>query len=106
MRSLAVGSAQRSATQGVAGQDASRPSHRRAGAPSAASGGGRRGRVLIAGEPFDDVGGDRGPAGELGLERRDRGDRLERGADPQAVGLVVLRDRWVEHVGKKRLEVG
>jgi len=54
----------------------------------------RRGRLLIADEAVHDVGGDRGPAGELGLEHRDRGDRLWGGTDPQeARGLVVLDGR-------------
>src|SRR5215471_12284370 len=62
----------------------------------------RRGRLLIADEAFHDVGGDRGPAGELGLERRDRGNRLWGGADPQeARGLVVLDGR-IEHLCEER----
>ena len=64
----------------------------------------RRGRVLIAGEAVEDVGGDRGPAGELGLERRHRGDGLWGGADPQEARLRILLDRWVEHVREERAQ--
>jgi hypothetical protein len=38
----------------------------------------RRGRLLIAAKAVHDIGGDRGPAGELGLERRHGGDGLRR----------------------------
>ena len=58
--------------------------HGRGGSPPRRAGAGvptlergrRRGCLLIAGEAIHDVGWDRGPAGELGLERRDRGDGL------------------------------
>ena len=63
----------------------------------------RRGGLLIAGEAVYDVSGDRGPAGELGLERSHRGDRLERGANPQEVRLVVLLDGRIEYMGEKGL---
>lgn len=68
--------------------------------------GGRRGGLLIAAKAVHDVRGDGGPAGKLGLERCHGGDLLERGADPQAVGLVVLLDRRVEYLYEKGLEVG
>ena len=66
----------------------------------------RRGRLLIADEAFHDVGGDRGPAGELGLERRDRGDRLWGGADPQEARVRVLLDQRIEHLREERAQVG
>src|SRR5262249_574752 len=66
--------------------------------------GGRRGRLLIAGEAVEDGGRDRGPAGELGLERRDRGDSLWGGADPQEARGRVLLDRPGGHLREKRLE--
>ena len=54
--------------------------------------GGRRGRLLLADEAVHDCGGDRGPAGELGLERRDRGDGPWGGADPQEARVRVVLD--------------
>src|SRR5919108_6499273 len=64
----------------------------------------RRGRLLIAAQAGHDVGGYRGPAGELGLERRDRGDGPWGGADPQeARGLVVLDGR-IEHLCEERAQ--
>ena len=62
----------------------------------ALEGGRRRGGLLIACEAVRDGGRDRGPAGELGLERCHRGDLLERGADPQEVCLCLVLDRGVE----------
>ena len=47
-------------------------------------------------------GRDRGPAGELGLERRDRGDGLWCRADPQEARFVVLLDRRIEHLCEER----
>ena len=52
--------------------------------------GGRRGRLLLADEAVHDGGGDRGPARELDLKRRDRGDRCWGGADPQEARVRVL----------------
>ena len=62
----------------------------------------RRGGLLIAREAVRDGGRDDGPAGELGLERCHRGDSLERGADPQEVGLRLVLDRGVERLGEER----
>ena len=58
--------------------------------------GGRRGRLLLAGELRHERRRERGPAGELGLERRHGGDRLRRGADPQDVGFVIVFNGRVE----------
>src|SRR5262247_3896926 len=55
----------------------------------------RRSRLLIAGETVHEVGWDRGPAGELGLERRDRGTRLWSATDPQEARFRILRDRRI-----------
>jgi len=66
----------------------------------------RRGRLLIADEAVEESGGDRGPAGELGLERRDRGDGPWGGADPQEARVRVLRDRRIEHLCEERAQVG
>jgi len=64
----------------------------------------RRGRLLIVGEAVEDGGGDGGPADELGLERRDRGDGPWGGADPQETrGLVVL-DCGIEHLREERVQ--
>jgi len=62
----------------------------------------RRGGVLIAEKPVHDVRWNRGPAGELGLERRDRGDGLGCRADPQDARFRILLDRGVEDLGEKR----
>ena len=62
----------------------------------------RRGGLLIAREAVRDGGRDDGPAGELGLERCHGGDLLERGADPQEVGLRLVLDRGVERLGEER----
>src|SRR5262245_15547085 len=61
----------------------------------------RRGGVLIAAKAAHDVGGDGGPAGELGLERRDRWDRLWCRANPQDARFVIVLDRGVEDLRKK-----
>ena len=66
----------------------------------------RRGRLLLADEAVHDVGGDRGPAGELGLERRDRGDGCWGGADPQEARVRVLLDQRIEHLREERAQVG
>ena len=66
----------------------------------------RRGRLLIADEAVHDGGGDRGPADKLGLERRDRGDRLWGGADPQEARVRVLLDQLIEHLREERAQVG
>jgi hypothetical protein len=58
----------------------------------------RRGRLLIADEAVHDGGGDRGPAGELGLERRDRGNGLWCGTDPQEACVRVLLDQRIKHL--------
>ena len=51
---------------------------------------------MIAGEAVHEVGRDRGPAGELGLERRHGGDGLWRSADPQDACFVIVLDGGVE----------
>ena len=66
----------------------------------------RRGRLLIADEAVEESGGDRGPAGELGLERCHGGDLVGRSADPQEVGLVIVFKGGVEDLGEKRGQVG
>ena len=62
----------------------------------------RRGGLLIAGEAVHDVWRDRGPAGELGLERRDRGDGSRGGADPQEAGVRVILDGRIERLREER----
>src|SRR5262245_20227394 len=64
----------------------------------------RRSRLLIAGETIYDVGWDRGPAGELSLERHHGGDGLWRRADPQDACFVIVRDGGVENLREKRQE--
>jgi len=66
----------------------------------------RRGRLLIVGEAVEDGGGDRGPADELLLERRDRGDGPWGGADPQETRVRVLLDRRIEHLREECTQVG
>ena len=80
-----------------AGQDAEGPPLERSG---------RRGGLLIAGEASHDSVRDRGPAGELGLEGRHRGDGLRRGADPQDVGFVLVIDGRVKDLYEEGRQVG
>src|SRR5262244_1186829 len=68
--------------------------------------GGRRGGVLIAAQAVHHVVWDGGPADELGLERRDRGNGLWCRANPQEARFLVLLDRWIEDLRKERHEVG
>jgi hypothetical protein len=66
----------------------------------------RRGGLLIAEQAVHDVGGDGSPAGELGLERRDRGESLWCGADPQEARCLVVLDRRIKHLREERHQVG
>ena len=66
----------------------------------------RRGGLLIADEAVHNGGWDRGPASELGLERRHRGEILERGANPQELRLIVVLDRRIENLREERHQVG
>ena len=68
--------------------------------------GGRRRRLLLAGELRHERRRQRSPAGELGLERCHGGDSLQRGTDPQEVGFCLVLDRGVKCLGEKCLEVG
>ena len=52
------------------------------------------------------VGDDHLRCGKLLLERRHRGELLERGADPQEVGLRVLLDGRIEDLCEERHQVG
>jgi hypothetical protein len=62
----------------------------------------RRGGVLIAGEAVHNVGWDRSPAGELGLECRDRGEGLWCRANPQEARFLVVLDRRIEYLREER----
>src|SRR5262245_18388019 len=62
----------------------------------------RRGHLLLADEAGHNVVWDRGPAGELGLERRDRGNGLWSGADPQEACFHILLDRRIKHLCEER----
>ena len=62
----------------------------------------RRGGLLIADEALHDVGWDRGPAGERGLERRNRADGLWCRTNPQEARFRILLDRRVEHLREER----
>ena len=68
--------------------------------------GGRRRRLLLAGELRHERRRQRSPAGELGLERCHGGDLVGRSADPQEVGLVIVFKGGVEDLGEKRGQVG
>src|SRR2546426_1924471 len=80
-----------------AGQDAVSPPLER---------GWRRGGLLIAGELRHERGRERGPAGELSLERCHGGNRLRCSADPQNVGFVLVIDGRVKDLyeeGRQRV---
>src|SRR5262245_9770981 len=62
----------------------------------------RRGALLVAREAVHDVVWDGGPADELGLERRDRGNGLWCGTDPQEACVHILLDRRIKHLCEER----
>src|SRR5215813_6353747 len=62
----------------------------------------RRGRLLIAEQAVHHVVWDSGPADELRLERRDRGNGLWCGTDPQEACVRILLDRRIKHLCEER----
>jgi hypothetical protein len=66
----------------------------------------RRGCLLIAEQVVHNVVWDRGPADELRLERRDRGNGLWCGTDPQEACFRILLDRRIKHLCEERAQVG